>query len=243
MIKLILGLSFLLATSGIAGIATASEVGAEITKTTVHIKGVKRGLIATVHQKTNSYSPPLARCLTPCKETVETKNPIYIIVTPPKRKYGAIRRDMKNAVVDGENLIFDIELDTPENEELIYVRGSIEKRLEQDKIKACEVFSKTDLTSKARKCYKLSPTLPPRMERSGWCKVLFTILPDGRVTDVVAQECSEDMFRITSQETVKTYRYYPKLKDEQVIKSRLRTTLRYELRDGKGKVIPAKGEK
>lgn len=61
--------------------------------------------------------------------------------------------------------------------------------------------------------------------------------------DMHAFILSEDLFGLSSEEAVKLFRYYPKLKDGQAVSSRLITTVNFSLSDGKGNIIPHKIEK
>lgn len=232
-------LLFTVALTGISASASSSENQSE---KTIRVEGVKRGVFVTISEVLESGTRSIARCVTPCKQNVSTNENFFITLSSPKRKYGAIRRSAQDAEIKGDTYTFDIKLDTPENEETRYVKSTIANRLETEKIKTCMSFGLEDLADRPKACYKMPPLLPPLTERSGWCKIAFAVLMDGSVSDVEARECSEDMFKIPSVETAKTFRYYPQLKDGKVVRSCLRSTIRYTLTNGKGKVIPAKGE-
>ena len=220
--------------------ASAMAAESPVETSIVKIRGVKKNVHATITEINNGVHRPLKRCLTPCTEAISTAHPFYVTLSPPNRRYGAIYRDMKDAVREENTYTFRINLASREDEERRYVRNQLSRYVDTEKQEACKKFTKQDLTEKIKVCYKATPTMPPRSVRSGWCKMTYIVMEDGSVSGVEARECSEEIFRINSVETAKLFRYFPRLKDNEITKIRVNTTIRYLLDRGNGKPISPK---
>jgi len=183
-------------------------------------------------------------CRKSCEMDVQAGEKVFILFPARHKKYKTyIRRDQKDANFRDGVYDFDLTYGTPEEEERNYFKSYSQDKLTAAQDKLCDDFEVSRLLDSPKACYKIKPSLPPRMRRSGWCKVAMTVLPNGRNQDVAARSCSEDLFKISSEEAVKLYRYYPKQKNGQAVSSRLITTVNFTLADEKGKIIPPKIKK
>jgi len=236
-------LTFSLLLSGPSFIAYANE-SSGITEKTLVIKGGKPGARISIHQL-NAFgrSGTVAKCKSPCKETVKLADPFYITIPTRRNKFETyLRRNSSEAEVKGGVYHFDITPRGSEEEAAHYYRSFSSDVNNLPKRQKCFNFTKADLSERPKSCFKNTALLPARMERSGSCIVRFKVLPNGASEGVTVSDCTEDMFRLPSLEAAKLFRYYPRLLNEEIITSKIKTRVRFDLNDGRGKRIPAKGE-
>ncbi|NNE57101.1 MAG: energy transducer TonB [Hellea sp.] len=81
--------------------------------------------------------------------------------------------------------------------------------------------------------------MPDRAERSGHCKMVFDVSPDGGTANIRAQYCSDRIFERASVNATAKFKYRPKRVDGQyVTMTGVETTIRYVLKDDRGRIIP-----
>ncbi|MGJ8559055.1 MAG: energy transducer TonB [Litorimonas sp.] len=82
------------------------------------------------------------------------------------------------------------------------------------------------------------PTMPPRANRSGHCRISFDISPNGKPYNVEALICSQPLFERAAIRSVQKWVYRPKIQDGLPVTRRgLETRIRFELRDERGDII------
>lgn len=207
-------------------------------------KASKKPISVYRHNPDTGKNRLVKTCKKTCEIDLEAADRFFILFPAKNKKYKTyIRRNQEDAELKDGVYYFDLTYGAPEDEERNYFRAYAEDQTSEAQDELCDNFDVSKLSDRPKACFKVKPSLPPRTRRSGWCKVAMTILINGRNKDVSARSCSEDIFKISSEEAVKLYRYYPKLKDGQAVSSRLITTVNFTLSDEKGKIIPPKNEK
>ena len=243
--KTIYSLSVAIIVSTFSSIDTSfAQDKSQISEKAIIVQGKHRGKLVSIHQRApNGSSGKVAVCKIPCKKTIELADPFFILFPPPRGDYGHyIRRNSEDAIQKDGTYRFDTTLKTQHEETTHYYRSYASDQNNKPKRQACLRFELKDLSERPKACFKNRPSIPPKSVRSGWCEVVFTVLPDGSTENVDVRECSEEMFRIGSLEAAKLFRYYPRIRNGQAVSTKLRTKVRYTLKNEKGKRVPAKGE-
>lgn len=223
-------------------LAAPSLAFAEITETAekiIRVKGPLEAAFVTIIEDVDQDANILATCNIPCEEIIKTNHPFKIKVTIFSKPWTLIRKE-KHAKFDGKTYTFHVKLGKPETAYHGYVQGVFQSAMSKPEYAECKTFTDSDLGEKAKACFRFPPPIPAKSVRSGVCQVRFYVLPDGSTDNVHIKTCSEKMFESSSIEAVRRYRYYPKFSEGRVVKSGVQTTLRYEMRNKKGDVIPAK---
>jgi len=230
--------SFLLAFSGVKA---SSGVDYRVS---VQGGGITKPLIIYGHNPKTRRTARIKDCRLKCDFTLSEGETFHILLRPKSKRYKTyIRRNLEDSVLKDGVYRFNLVLKTPEEEERHYFAAQLADKVDKAKDRNCDTIKGLTSPDRVKSCYKVQPFLPPRMRRSGWCKVTLRVLTNGRTDDVKVETCSEDVFKISSEETVKLFRYFPKEKDGEIISSRLRTTVNFTLTDGKGNIIPPKVNK
>ena len=84
---------------------------------------------------------------------------------------------------------------------------------------------------------RIPPVIPARFlqgDHSGFCKIRFDVQEDGRPVNIEATKCTDEILRKSSIASVKRWKYDP----ASPARSGVQTTIRYELTDENGKVLP-----
>jgi len=93
--------------------------------------------------------------------------------------------------------------------------------------------------SDPRPINRIAPPMPTRATRSGHCRLIFNIGPDGRPYDVRATSCSQSHFERPAVRSVEKWIYRPEIKDGLAIsRAGVSTTIRFNLTDESGRIIP-----
>lgn len=91
----------------------------------------------------------------------------------------------------------------------------------------------------AQPLVRIPPSMPPRAEKSGHCRMRFDVSPQGSPFNVVATYCTENLFERNSIKAVEKFKYNPKMQDGQAIARRgVETKITFQLADERGRLIP-----
>ncbi|WP_017930106.1 energy transducer TonB [Robiginitomaculum antarcticum] len=91
----------------------------------------------------------------------------------------------------------------------------------------------------AQPLVRIPPSMPPRAEKSGHCRMRFDVSPQGSPYNVVATYCTQSLFERNSVKAVEKFKYNPKMQDGQAISRRgVETKITFQLADERGKIIP-----
>lgn len=86
---------------------------------------------------------------------------------------------------------------------------------------------------------RIPPAMPVRAERSGYCTLSLNISAEGSPYDVVANDCSESLFRRSAVKAVLQWKYNPQYRDGNAVPYLGHTeTIRFNLLDENGQRIP-----
>lgn len=84
-----------------------------------------------------------------------------------------------------------------------------------------------------------TPTMPPRAEKSGHCKVQFDVTPEGSTVNVKATYCTEPLFKRATISAVQRWKYNPKVHNgAAVTRYGLVNKVSFHLSDERGNIIP-----
>ena len=91
-----------------------------------------------------------------------------------------------------------------------------------------------------RSCHpiRLPPTFPPRFlqgDHSGYCRVSFRFMENGKTTDVKVGLCTDDLLKKTTEAAVRRWSIHPDCVQSHTEQS---TSIRYELMDESGTRLP-----
>lgn len=91
----------------------------------------------------------------------------------------------------------------------------------------------------AQPLVRIPPIMPPRAEKSGHCKVRFSVSPEGQPYEVVATYCSSSVFRRSSVKSVEKWKYQPKIVNgRSVARQGVESQITFKLSDERGRIIP-----
>lgn len=94
----------------------------------------------------------------------------------------------------------------------------------------------------AQPLVRIPPIFPPRFmqgNNSGYCKVRFDVSPEGQPFNVDAYLCSTRSIKSATVKSVQKWKYNPKIVDGRpVARSGVESTIKFNLQDERGKVLP-----
>ena len=94
----------------------------------------------------------------------------------------------------------------------------------------------------AQPLVRIPPIFPPRFmqgNNSGYCKVRFDVSPEGQPFNVEAYLCSTRSIKSATVKSVQKWKYNPKIVDGRpVARSGVESTIKFNLQDERGKVLP-----
>lgn len=91
----------------------------------------------------------------------------------------------------------------------------------------------------AQPLVRIPPIMPPRAEKSGHCKVRFSVSPEGAPFDVVATYCTQSLFERPTVRSVQKWKYNPKIQDGRPVgRTGVESRITFRLADERGNVIP-----
>lgn len=91
----------------------------------------------------------------------------------------------------------------------------------------------------AQPLVRIPPTMPPRAEKSGHCKVRFDVSPQGQPFNVQATYCTQSLFKRNSVKSVEKWKYNPKIVDGLAVsRSGVESKITFRLTDERGRTIP-----
>lgn len=89
---------------------------------------------------------------------------------------------------------------------------------------------------------RIPPVFPNRFlqgDSSGYCRVQFDVSPEGQPFNVRATLCTNKQLKSATVKSVQKWKYAPKIQDGRpVSRAGLETTIRFDLRDERGEVLP-----
>ena len=89
---------------------------------------------------------------------------------------------------------------------------------------------------------RIPPIFPPRFTRgnfSGYCRVRFDINPEGKPFNVDTTICTDDQLKAATIKSVRKWQYTPQVEDGRpVTRTGLETTIRFDLSDERGAILP-----
>ena len=89
---------------------------------------------------------------------------------------------------------------------------------------------------------RIPPVFPNRFmqgDASGYCRVQFDVSPEGQPFNVTATMCTNRQLKSPTVKSVQKWKYAPKIQDGRpVSRAGLETTIRFDLRDERGAVLP-----
>lgn len=91
----------------------------------------------------------------------------------------------------------------------------------------------------AQPLVRIPPIMPPRAEKSGHCKVRFSVSPEGAPFNVVTTYCTNSVFKRPSIKSVQKWKYNPKIVDGRAVaRQGVESTITFRLTDERGNIIP-----
>lgn len=89
---------------------------------------------------------------------------------------------------------------------------------------------------------RIPPVFPNRFlqgDSSGYCRVQFDVSPEGQPFNVTATLCTNKQLKSPTVKSVQKWKYAPKIQGGRpVSRAGLETTIRFDLRDERGEVLP-----
>lgn len=91
----------------------------------------------------------------------------------------------------------------------------------------------------AQPLVRIPPSMPPRADKSGHCKVRFSVSPEGQPFDVDTTYCTQSLFSRPTIKSVQRWKYNPKIQDGRPVgRVGVESTVRFNLTDERGNIIP-----
>jgi len=94
----------------------------------------------------------------------------------------------------------------------------------------------------AQPLVRIPPVFPPRFlqgNNSGFCKVRFDVSPEGQPFNVQTTVCTSSKLESATKKSVQKWKYNPKIVDGRpVARNGVESTIRFDLDDGSGKILP-----
>jgi protein TonB len=91
----------------------------------------------------------------------------------------------------------------------------------------------------AQPLVRIPPIMPPRAEKSGHCKVKFSVSPDGAPFDVETTYCTQSLFSRPTIKSVQKWKYNPKIQDGRPVgRVGVESIIRFRLTDERGNILP-----
>lgn len=89
---------------------------------------------------------------------------------------------------------------------------------------------------------RIPPVFPDRFLRgdvSGFCKILFDVSPEGQPMNIQTTLCTNTQLKSATVKSVQKWKYTPRVQNGRpVSRSGLETTIRFDLRDERGNLLP-----
>lgn len=126
------------------------------------------------------------------------------------------------------------------SEKIASIEGAIPE-FESPKIDASN-FKITVSDRDAQPLVRIPPISPPRFlqgDNSGYCKVRFDVSPEGAPFNITTTVCTTKVLERATIKNVQKWKYNPKIVDgRSVSRSGVETTIRFNLQDERGKILP-----
>jgi protein TonB len=125
-------------------------------------------------------------------------------------------------------------------EKIASIEGAIPE-FESPKIDASN-FKITVSDRDAQPLVRIPPVVPPRFlqgDNSGYCKVRFDVSPEGQPFNIEMKVCTTRILESASRKNVQKWRYNPKIVEGRpTARSGVETTIRFNLEDERGRILP-----
>jgi protein TonB len=125
-------------------------------------------------------------------------------------------------------------------EKIASIEGAIPE-FESPKIDASN-FKITVSDRDAQPLVRIPPVVPPRFlqgDNSGYCKVRFDVSPEGQPFNIEMKVCTTRILESASRKNVQKWRYNPKIVEGRpTARSGVETTIRFNLEDDRGRILP-----
>lgn len=125
-------------------------------------------------------------------------------------------------------------------EKIASIEGAIPE-FESPKIDASN-FKITVSDRDAQPLVRIPPIAPPRFlqgDNSGYCKVRFDVSPEGQPFNITTTVCTTSVLERATIKNVQKWKYNPKIVDgRSVSRTGVETTIRFNLQDERGKILP-----
>ena len=125
-------------------------------------------------------------------------------------------------------------------EKIASIEGAVPE-FESPKIDASN-FKITVSDRDAQPLVRIPPQIPPRFlqgDNSGYCKVRFDVSPEGQPFNIQTTVCTSRVLERSTIKNVQKWKYNPKIVDgRSVSRTGVETTIRYNIQDERGKLLP-----
>jgi len=125
-------------------------------------------------------------------------------------------------------------------EKIASIEGAIPE-FETPKIDASN-FKITVSDRDAQPLVRIPPQMPSRFlsgDNSGYCKAEFDVSPEGKPFNVRTSVCTNRTLESATIKSIQKWKYNPKIVDgRSVSRSGVQTTVRFDLQDERGKILP-----
>ncbi len=125
-------------------------------------------------------------------------------------------------------------------EKIASIEGAVPE-FESPKIDASN-FKITVSDRDAQPLVRIPPVAPPRFlqgDNSGYCKVRFDVSPEGQPFNITTTVCTTNVLERATIKNVQKWKYNPKIVDgRSVSRTGVETTIRFNLQDERGKILP-----
>jgi len=102
-----------------------------------------------------------------------------------------------------------------------------------------EDFVITVADGDAAPIFRIPPSMPPRAEKSGHCKVRFNVSAEGAPYDVQATYCTQSLFERATIKSVQKWKFNPKIVNGRpVAMTGVLNKVTFRLTDERGQLIP-----
>ena len=185
--------------------------------------------MAALHGRDGS---PLDACAMPCTLKVHARQPVVLVLY----RYGSLPqlRPPFEFSAAGRMLI------QPTRLEVDFGYNAVDALADRARCRAeTEVRVASGADGDSEPCVRYPPHMPPLAERSGHCRVGFSVLSDGTVRDVEAYACTDLVFCNPSARAASRWHYYPAIRAGKVADhADLETKISFRLSDEAGRLIP-----
>lgn len=111
-----------------------------------------------------------------------------------------------------------------------------------DKLDLGQTFKTVSIKRELAPINRIPPVFPARFMQgnlSGYCRARFDINPEGKPFNIDTTICTDSQLRTATIKSVRKWKYSPQVEDGRpVTRSGLETTIRFDLTDERGELLP-----